>query len=85
MFTHRKLQVEARAHILTLYSHPPKTTQLCHDLLHMGCTQVNQYKHTGTSSYAYPVFPALSAIALPYLAGGPVWNGLITVTAAAAC
>lgn len=41
--------------------------------------------HTGTSSYAYPGLPELSAIAFPYLAGGPVWNGLITVTAAAAC
>lgn len=46
-------------------------------------------KRTGISSYAWPVVVAeLSAIflfVLLYLAGGPVWNGLITVTAAAAC
>lgn len=46
-------------------------------------------KRTGTSSYDWPVVVAeLSAIflfVLLYLAGGPVWNGLITVTAAAAC
>lgn len=67
MFTHRKLQVEARAHILTLYSHPPKTTQLCHDLLHMGYTQDN----TNTQEPApmliqfFPHFPRLLS---------PIWQ-----------